>query len=83
MSRLASNKSMNTNVNSEGLFNCLDNHNLDNVKAEIFLCLDYKSLHIARQVSRGWRDFIDKEIWSVRKSHAKKLIAREWRNTEP
>ena len=80
MSRL---DSKNTNENSEGLFDFLDNHNLDHVKVEIFLCLDYKSLHIARQVSRGWKDFIDKEIWSVRKSHAKKLIAREWRNNEP
>ena len=74
---------MNTNVNSEGLFDCLDNHNMDNVKVEIFLCLDYKSLHIARQVSKGWQNFIDKKIWSLRKSHAMRLLAREWRNNEP
>ena len=74
---------MNRNKYSERFFNCLDNYNLDHVKVKIFMCLDYKSLHIARQVSRGWKDFIDKEIWSARKSHAKKLIAREWRNNEP
>ena len=74
---------MNRNENSEGLFDCLDNCNLDHVKVEIFMCLDYKSLHLARQVSRGWRNFIDREIWSTRKLHVKRLIAREWRNNEP
>lgn len=65
------------------MFDCLHNYNLDHVKVEIFMCLDYKSLHLARQVSKGWRDFIDKEIWSARRSHALGLIAEEWRNNEP
>merc|ERR1712147_180639 len=65
------------------LFDSLDEYNLAHIKIDIFLILDYPSLHMARQVSKGWRDFIDQEIWSVRKSHAMRLFAKEWRENEP
>ena len=65
------------------LFDSLDEYNLAHIKIDIFLLLDYPSLYIARQVSKGWRDFIDQEIWSVRKSHAMRLFAKEWRENEP
>lgn len=65
------------------LFDSLDEYNLAHIKIDIFLLLDYPSLYTARQVSKGWRDFIDQEIWCVRKSHAMRQIAKEWRENEP
>ena len=73
------------NIIEEGqrFFDSLDEYNLARIKIDIFLLLDYPSLHIARRVSKGWRDFIDQEIWFVRKKHAMRLIAKEWRENVP
>ena len=74
---------MNTIEEGQRFFDSLDEYNLVRIKIDIFLLLDYQSLHIARRVSKGWRDFIDQEIWFVRKSHAMRLIAKEWRENVP
>ena len=74
---------MNTIEEGQQFFDSLDEYNLARIKIDIFLLLDYPSLHTARRVSKGWRDFIDQEIWFVRKKHAMRLIAKEWRENVP
>ena len=74
---------MNTSEEGQRFFDSLDEYNLARIKIDIFLLLDYQSLHIARRVSKRWRDFIDQEIWFVRKKHAMRLIAKEWRENVP
>ena len=74
---------MNTFEEGQRFFDSLDEYNLARIKIDIFLLLDYQSLHTARRVSKGWRDFIDQEIWFVRKKHAMRLIAKEWRENVP
>ena len=74
---------MNTIEEGQRFFDSLDEYNLARIKIDIFLLLDYPSLHTARRVSKGWRDFIDQEIWFVRKKHAMRLIAKEWRENVP
>ena len=63
-------------------FRYLESFNLVYIKLEIFLCLDHKSLHTARQVCKDWNDFINKEIWSSRPSHTRKLLSKCWRRSE-
>ena len=74
---------MNTSEEGQRFFDSLDEYNLARIKIDIFLLLDYPSLHIARRVSKRWRDFIDQEIWFVRRKHAMRLIAKEWRENVP
>ena len=63
-------------------FQYLESFNLVYIKLEIFLCLDYQSLHKARQVCKDWNDFIKKEIWSSRTSHTRRLLSKCWRQTD-
>ena len=42
-------------------FNYLESYNLVYIKLEIFLFLDYKSLHEARRVCKDWDTFIKEE----------------------
>ena len=65
-------------------FQSFENFNLVYIKLEIFLYLDYKSLHEARQVCKDWNEFIKTEIWSSRLYHCKRLLAKCWRqDVEP
>ena len=63
-------------------FQYLESFNLVYIKLEIFLCLDFKSLHQARQVCKDWNDFIKEEIWSSRPSHTQRLLSKCWRQSE-
>ena len=49
------------------------------LKLEIFLYLDYESLHTARQVCKDWDSFIVREIWQARPEHTRRMLARRWR----
>lgn len=63
-------------------FQYLESFNLVYIKLEIFLCLDYKSLHKARQVCKDWNDFIKEEIWSSRPFHTRRLLSECWRQSD-
>ena len=63
-------------------FNYLESFNLVYFKLEIFLFLDYKSLHKARRVCKDWDKFIKEEIWSSRPFHTRRLLRECWRQSE-
>ena len=63
-------------------FQYLESFNLVYIKLEIFLCLDYKSLHSSRQVCKDWNDFIKEELWSSRPYHTRRLLSECWRQCE-
>ena len=62
------------------LFEKLEQFNLMYVKLEIFLYLDYRTLHTCRQVSSEWNDFIQNEIWKLRKTHMISLLNKNWKS---
>ena len=62
------------------LFEKLEQFNLMYVKLEIFLYLDYRTLHTCRQVSSEWNDFIQNEIWKLRKKHMRSLLNKNWKS---
>ena len=63
-------------------FEALESYNLILLKLQIFLHLDYKSLHISRQVCKDWNNFILHEIWKSRRPHVERMLTQSWK-TEP
>ena len=50
------------------------------LKVQIFLKLDYKTLHTARQVCKDWNEFILYEIWKNRKPHVLAMLQKSWKD---
>ena len=60
------------------LFKNLKQHHL--IYGKIFLYLDYKTLHKCRQVCSEWNDFIQIEIWKLKKKHMIGLLNKNWKS---
>ena len=67
------------------IFRLLESYNLSFIKQEIFLYLDFTSLHTARQVCKEWDKFIMEWIWcsskGVKQMECK--LASQWRTGQP
>jgi len=63
----------------------LQDYNLDFLLQEIFLCLDFVSLHAVRQVSKEWNEFILSRIWSSKRGwrRMRHKLERQWKEESP
>ena len=65
-------------VEESELFKNLKQHHL--IYGKIFLYLDHRTLHDCRQVCKEWNDFIQIEIWKLKKKHMIGLLNKNWKS---
>ena len=67
------------------IFRLLGLYNLAFIKQEIFLYLDFTSLHTARQVCKEWDKFIMERIWCSSKGvkQMERQLESQWRTGQP
>lgn len=68
------------NVENFNIIEAFESYNLVLLKLQIFLNLDYKTLHTARQVCKDWNEFILYEIWKNRKPHVLAMLQKSWKD---
>jgi len=67
------------------ILNLLLLYNLDFLIQEIFLLLDFVSLHTMRQVNKEWNMYIKERVWfsSKGRKFMERKLATQWRLAEP